>query len=357
MLVEKLLRCCPDLGKVYILLRPKNGMTPEQRVEKQFIDCKVFSGLASSLVAEKIHPLSGELHVTNLGLDEKSQQLLFDSVQVVFHVAASVRFDDPLRQCMRENVEGTKHVLELCHRMTQLESLVHVSTAYAYCHQDRTEERLYPIKVKPHQLIDLCSWMDEKSLELGCAKLFEGRPNTYTFTKAVAEHYVDQNRGELPIAIARPSIVTGSKKDPIVGWVDSINGPGGATLLGTLGIARTMKCCPNITADLIPVDTVANALIAIAWQTGRRSSSPTDSIPIYNITSGTVNPTSWEKYLEYGREIAMAKPSIRAVRVPASVPRGTKVNLFGHYLTRFFSETLFAYMMDFLIILFGHKPL
>jgi thioester reductase-like protein len=231
-LVEKLLRSCPDLGKVYILLRSKNGLDPKQRLEQQFVGCKVFSSLASSLVQEKVRPLEGELHSPNLGLDEKSQQVLIDTVHVVFHVAASVRFDDPLRQCMRENVEGTKHVIDLCHRLTQLKSLVHVSTAYAYCHQDTTEERLYPMKVQPHQLLDLCTWMDEKSLELGCAKLFEGRPNTYTFTKAVAEHYVDQNRGELPVAIARPSIVTASKKEPLVGWVDSVNGPGGATLLG-----------------------------------------------------------------------------------------------------------------------------
>lgn len=231
-LVEKLLRSCPDLGKVYILLRTKNGLSPEQRLEQQFVGCKVFSGIASLLVQDKVRPLDGELHNEYLGLDEKSQQLLIESVDVVFHVAASVRFDDPLRQCMRENVEGTKHVLDLCHRMTQLKALVHVSTAYAYCHLNESEERLYPMKVQPHQLLDLCTWMDDKSLEVGCAKLFEGRPNTYTFTKAVAEHYVDQNRGTLPVAIARPSIVTASKKEPFAGWVDSINGPGGVSLLG-----------------------------------------------------------------------------------------------------------------------------
>lgn len=123
-----------------------------------------------------------------------------------------------------------------------------------------------------------------------------------------------------------------------------------------MGIARTMKCKPSCKADLIPVDTVANALVAIAWQTAR-CPPPAATMPVYNITTGNLNPTTWEMFLEYGRDIAIEKPSIRMVRVPVSVPRGDSVNKFGHYLTRFFSETLFAYVMDFLIILFGHKPL
>ena len=30
-LVEKILRCCPDVDKVYILIRTKKGMTPQER--------------------------------------------------------------------------------------------------------------------------------------------------------------------------------------------------------------------------------------------------------------------------------------------------------------------------------------
>ncbi|ENN76998.1 hypothetical protein YQE_06492, partial [Dendroctonus ponderosae] len=32
--IEKFLRSCPDLGKIYILLRPKRGMSLEERVEQ-----------------------------------------------------------------------------------------------------------------------------------------------------------------------------------------------------------------------------------------------------------------------------------------------------------------------------------
>ena len=354
--MEKLLRSCPELKHIYILLRSKNGLTPKQRLEQQFVNCKVFSQLSSSLVTEKLRPLEGQLNEPNLGMCEESQKLLVQEVNVVFHVAASVRFDDPLRQCMRENVMGTKYVLDLCHRIKKLESLVHVSTAYAYCHMQSSEERLYPMKVKPSQLIDLVSWMDDASLEAGCAKLFEGRPNTYTFTKALAEHLVDQNRAQLPVAIARPSIVTASKQEPMPGWVDSVNGPAGVSLLGTLGIARTIQYKPNCLADLIPVDTVANALIAIAWKTGI---DPPIAKPmkVYNITTSDVNPTTWVKYLDYGREVAVQMPSMRMVRVPAQVVHGDDINQVSHRLTKIFSETLFAYFVDFVLLVLGYKPL
>lgn len=32
-LVEKLLRCCPDSGKIYLLVRPKRGKAIEERLE------------------------------------------------------------------------------------------------------------------------------------------------------------------------------------------------------------------------------------------------------------------------------------------------------------------------------------
>ncbi len=53
------------------------------------------------------------------------------------------------------------------------------------------------------------------------------RPNTYTFTKAIAEQLVAQERGDLPISIVRPSIVVGSWKEPFPGWIDNMNGPTG----------------------------------------------------------------------------------------------------------------------------------
>jgi len=40
-------------------------------------------------------------------------------------------------------------------------------------------------------------------------------PNTYTFTKAIAERLLLDERGHVPAVIFRPSIVTASLKEPI----------------------------------------------------------------------------------------------------------------------------------------------
>lgn len=41
------------------------------------------------------------------------------------------------------------------------------------------------------------------------------RPNTYTFTKSLAEHVLSQQAADLPVAIFRPSIIGASLKEPI----------------------------------------------------------------------------------------------------------------------------------------------
>ena len=41
------------------------------------------------------------------------------------------------------------------------------------------------------------------------------RPNTYTYTKALAENILLAERGNLPVAIVRPSIVGPTWKEPV----------------------------------------------------------------------------------------------------------------------------------------------
>ena len=262
------------------------------------------------------------------------------------------------RECLDFNVLGTKSVMDLCKEVKSLEAFVHVSTAYAYCHLDETKEQIYEMKVKPEQMLDVASWLDRQSLSALKDAVFEGRPNTYTFTKALAEHYIQEHRGDLNVAIARPSIVTATWKEPATGWVDSFNGPGGASLLGSLGIARTMCFNPNNTADLIPVDIVSNALIAIAWKTGSLShKEDSKDLKFYNITSGSINPISWYQYLEFGRNKALECPSTRVVRPPAQVMTGKGHSALGNFFTKWISEVMFAFLLDLILFVAGKKPM
>lgn len=56
--------------------------------------------------------------------------------------------------------------------------------------------------------------MDDDLVLALTPKLIGARPNTYTYTKALAEYMVQQEAGDLNIAIVRPSIVGASWKEP-----------------------------------------------------------------------------------------------------------------------------------------------
>lgn len=58
-------------------------------------------------------------------------------------------------------------------------------------------------------------WMDGDVLNTLTPKMISNRPNTYTYTKAIAEYLLYQNKEELPVVIFRPSIVGASWNEPV----------------------------------------------------------------------------------------------------------------------------------------------
>jgi fatty acyl-CoA reductase len=95
--------------------------------------------------------------------------------------------------------------------------------------------------------------------------LLNGRPNTYTYTKALAEQLILEECKDFPVAVVRPAIVLNSELEPIPGWIDNVNGPAGITVLAGLGILRCINWNYYAIADFVPVDKVVNSLIAIGW--------------------------------------------------------------------------------------------
>lgn len=69
----------------------------------------------------KITAVEGDVTLPGFGLSESNLQLLIDNVSVVFNTAATVRFDEELKTAIQMNVKGPLHLLELSHRMKQLE--------------------------------------------------------------------------------------------------------------------------------------------------------------------------------------------------------------------------------------------
>jgi alcohol-forming fatty acyl-CoA reductase len=84
-LVEKILRSVPEVGKIYLLMRPKKGKEIEQRLE-DITKNAVFSVLleqSSSDIFKKLVPVAGDVGEENLGLSPSDRQLLANNVNVV----------------------------------------------------------------------------------------------------------------------------------------------------------------------------------------------------------------------------------------------------------------------------------
>lgn len=98
-LVEKLLFECPDIDKIYILLRSKRGQAPRQRLD-DFIECEYFkkcNRVSVETLRAKLEAVDGDITKHGLGLSAEDRHKLITDVSIVFHSAASVKFDDPLK--------------------------------------------------------------------------------------------------------------------------------------------------------------------------------------------------------------------------------------------------------------------
>ena len=73
-------------------------------------------------------------------------------------------------------------------------------------------------------MINICETGDQKSIDLLEEEILKIYPNTYTFSKNLAEQIISNNSDSLPVTIVRPSIIGASLKEPCPGWVDNIFG-------------------------------------------------------------------------------------------------------------------------------------
>jgi len=72
-------------------------------------------------VAEnKIIPVLGDLSDIRLKMSDDDYNMLVSNVSIVFHVAATVRFDEPIRDAVIKNVRGTREVVRLAAQMKNL---------------------------------------------------------------------------------------------------------------------------------------------------------------------------------------------------------------------------------------------
>ncbi|XP_058816569.1 putative fatty acyl-CoA reductase CG5065 isoform X2 [Topomyia yanbarensis] len=351
-LIEKLLRSCDGIKHIYVLLRPKRGLTSEQRY-REFVKHPVFDRIRAKMpyVLEKMVYIGGDITLPLLGLSEKDMQLLIESVNIVFHVAATVRFNEGLKEAAVLNTVGTQQMLDLCMKMLHLQSVVHVSTAYSNPNRKVIDEVVYPPTMDANSFIQCINILPGDVINALAGKLQGTHPNTYTLTKSIAEQLVSEYSRKLPICIVRPSIVTGAIKEPFPGWIDNVYGITGIMMEIGRGTISSIMCDQKCVMDVIPVDIVCNTLIAAAWE---NASIVSDSIRVYNCTSGSVNPIKWHEYGDITEKWSVKNPTKYVMLYPGFRFRTNRIL---HKIVELFLHFLPAYLFDIVMRAQGTKPI
>lgn len=102
-------------------------------------------------------------------------------------------------------MRGTKTLLDFATHCSYMNVFVYCSTAFCQANRPENilEERIYPAPVDPTKVLS----MSKEELKVKTMEVFSDEwPNTYTWTKAVAEVLVASYNRFFPIVIIRPSI-------------------------------------------------------------------------------------------------------------------------------------------------------
>lgn len=248
-------------------MRSKRGLTSEERY-KDFVKNEVFDRVRDKGESffKKLVCVAGDINQPKIGMSDWDRNQLKDNVNIVFHVAATVRFNESLRDAANLNTIGTKSVLDLCSEMKCLKSVVHVSTAYSNPMRKTVEELVYPTTpIDKDVFLKVLSAFDGNSIDLISDRIQGQHPNTYTLTKSMAESLVADYNYKLPICIVRPSIVTAANDEPCPGWIDNVYGITGIMTEIGRGTVSSIMADKHCNMDVIPVDIVVNTLISAAW--------------------------------------------------------------------------------------------
>uniref|UniRef100_T1GCX2 Fatty acyl-CoA reductase n=1 Tax=Megaselia scalaris TaxID=36166 RepID=T1GCX2_MEGSC len=249
-----------------MLLRNKRNMSIEDRL-KDFKDSIMFERLKQEKpnALDKLSVIAGDICEPFLGISEESLKLI-ENVDILIHSAATVKFDEPIRDSIRKNVGGTFECVKVASKLKRLQLFVHVSTYYSNPYDLEVKNIMYPPPMDWKVALKLADGKSSDelldSLSGKCTTKF---PNTYTFTKNLAENVVNDHQHLFPVLITRPSVILCTRYEPIPGYTEKFQGVTGIiAFLGT-GLLHSLYGKPHETLDVIWSDLVVNIhLLSIA---------------------------------------------------------------------------------------------
>jgi long-chain acyl-CoA synthetase len=345
----------PDVGCIYLLIRRQKSSSARLRFEKLVEESPIFEPLyeryGSGLVEflnERVQVVEGDVSRPHLGVAPGTRELLRGKLDLVINSSGLTDFNPDLRDALSANVDAAMNVLEFV-RESDHAGLLHLSTCYAAgtCDGRVSEEarpdytpvglpdfdaelerrtlrrRIEEIEAqaegpeitaelrsqalsREHSARDLrgaaldnqirknrVRWLRNQLTEAGKRRAQElGWPNTYTFTKSLAESLLVKLGAALPIAIVRPAIVESSIRKPFRGWNEGINTSASLSyLLGTF--FRQLPTNERKRLDIIPVDAVACGMTLIAAAVFKRRHDQ-----VYQLATSVTNPCDMRRSIE-----------------------------------------------------------
>ncbi len=349
----------PEIGKLYLLIRRQKSSEAQKRFEKMMEESPVFDPLfekygdrLGALLADKIEVVEGDVSQPGLALDAETAARLRRDLDLIINSSGLTDFNPDLRDALAVNVDSTYHLIEFI-RGSDHAALLHLSTCYVAGQRDgRVSERVRPNYTpshlkdfdaekewyRLHELVESAEaraegpevteelkkqalgkehaakglsgqalenqirknrvrWLKNYLTEEGTRRAQElGWPNTYTFTKSLAESLIAKHIGKdgagLPIAIVRPSIVETSVEKPFRGWNEGINTSASLSyLLGTT--FRQLPSNERKRLDIIPVDAVCAGMTLIAAALVERRHDP-----LYQLATSVTNPCDMGRSIE-----------------------------------------------------------
>ncbi|XP_053945534.1 fatty acyl-CoA reductase wat-like [Anastrepha ludens] len=355
-LIENLLRKT-EVKCIYMLIRDKHGRTAYERI-KEILVGPLFAKLSQLKPSAftLITPVHGDCAQPQLGISREDRKMLTENVDVVIHCAATVRFNEPLYNALLVNVGATRDLLKMAKDMPQLKAFIHISTAFANCVLPHIEEKFYPqlLGIDASKTLDLAELLGPELTNDLTTKLVRKFPNTYTFTKSLAEELIRKEAKTLPICILRPSIITPTYAEPIRGWMDNSFGVMGTLMALALGSLRVLSLHSNIVALLVPVDFCANLILACGYKVGQLENAEKEKAEptIYNFVPSASNSITLgaltDSAIHYGKERPLSNTNW--------YPFFIKVNLLEvETFLGFFLHIIPAYIQDIWRLMHGEK--
>ena len=345
----------PDVGQIYLLIRRQKSNPAQNRFEKLIDESPVFDPLYAKhghkllqFINERVQVIEGDVSQPAFGVDGAVAAELRSKLDLIINSSGLTDFNPDLREAVSSNVDAVMNVLQFV-RESDHAGLLHLSTCYAAGRCDgRVDEKPRPdytpiglpgfdaeLEWKSlHRRIDAIQasaegpivteelrrqavgkehaaknlqgaalenqirknrvrWLRNELTEAGKRRAHElGWPNTYTFTKSLAESVLTKYGPDLPVAVVRPAIVESSLTQPFRGWNEGINTSAALSyLLGTF--FRQLPTNERKRLDVIPVDSVCRGMTLIAAAVMERRHEH-----VYQLATSVTNPCDMRRSIE-----------------------------------------------------------